>query len=193
MHGGIYVITPEELEAEGKSLSEGEGDVTVWMVALNRYFQEMQQNPELMQKADDNKQMIKDIHSGNAQFRFFEIITGAKASRQNLFNDTRLQVGVSYGKNDITITDMKDLVSNQKGAAIICIGGHAMSVVGIKDNKLLIQESNNSTSFSEEIYDSENNHILFIKTDDINGNPTYELTEYDFEHYNFGEGVIKWE
>lgn len=75
---------------------------------------------------------------------------------------------------------------------MICIGGHNMSVVGIRGDKLLIQESNNLEDFDKTIYDEENNHILFEKTEPINGKPTYELTKYDFEHYNFGEGVIKW-
>ena len=192
LHGGIYVITPDEIEAEGKNLSEGEGDVTVWMIALKRYFEEIQQSPELMEKAKEKEQVIRNVDEGNAQFRFFEIITGAQPSRQNLLHGTRLQVGVSYGRNDITFEDMSDLVSNQKGAAIICIGGHAMSIVGIKNNKLLIQESNNSENLGQEFFDSERNHTLFVRTDDINGKPTYELTDHDFEHYNFGEGVIKW-
>ena len=162
------------------------------MIALKRYFEEMEQSPELMQKAAENQQLIQNVDSGNAQFRFFEIITGAQPSRKNSMDETRLQVGVTYGKNDITFEDISDLVSNQKGAAVICIGGHAMSVVGVRDDKLLIQESNNSLTLGDDFYDSKRNHVLFVKTDDINGNPTYELTEDDFEHYNFGEGVIKW-
>lgn len=192
LHGGIYVITPDELEMEGKSLSSGEGDVTAWMVAIKRYFDEMQQNPELMEKADKKGQLIMDVNEGNFQFRFFEIITGAQPNRKNLWNLARLQIGVSYGKNDITFDDISDLVSNKKGAAVICLGGHNMSVVGIRGDKLLIQESNNLEDFDKTIYDEENNHILFEKTEPINGKPTYELTKYDFEHYNFGEGVIKW-
>lgn len=72
LHGGIYVITPDELEMEGKSLSSGEGDVTAWMVAIKRYFDEMQQNPELMEKADKKGQLIMDVNEGNFQFRFLK-------------------------------------------------------------------------------------------------------------------------
>lgn len=193
LHGGIYVITPDEIESEGKNLSEGEGDVTVWMIAIKRYFEEINQNPELLQKAKDKGQLVRNVETGNAQFRFFEIITGAQSSRKDLWDSTNLQVGVSYGKNDITFADMSDLVSNKKGAAVICIGGHAMSVVGIKDDKLLIQESNNSENLGQDFYDSDREHALFEKSEPIDGKPTYELTKDDFEHYNFGEGVIKWE
>lgn len=192
LHGGIYVITPEEIEAEGKDLSNGEGDVTVWMIAIKRYFEEMKQNPELLEKADKKGQIIMDVEEGNVKNRFFEIITGAQSSRQNLFNGTRLQIGISYGNNDILFDDISDLVSNGRGAVIIGIGGHAMSVVGIKDDKLLIQESNNSEDIGEIFFDEENNHTIFVKTEPINGKLTYEVTKYDFEHYNFNEAAIKW-
>lgn len=192
LHDGIYVITPKEIEIEGKNLSSGEGDITAWMIAIKRYFQEMQANPELMNKAEEKGQMISDVDKGNYQFRFFEIITGAESSRKNSWDDVRLQVGVSYGKNDIKFDDIADLVSNKKGAAIICIGGHAISVVGINGDKLLVQESNLSENLGEIYYDDENNHTLFERTDSINNAPTYALSMHDFEHYNFGEGIIKW-
>ena len=133
-----------------------------------------------------------DVEEGNVKNRFFEIITGAQSSRQNLFNGTRLQIGISYGNNDILFDDISDLVSNGRGAVIIGIGGHAMSVVGIKDDKLLIQESNNSEDIGEIFFDEENNHTIFVKTEPINGKLTYEVTKYDFEHYNFNEAAIKW-
>lgn len=192
LHGGIYTITPEELESEGIDLSSGEGDVTAWMIAIKRYFDEIQQSPELMKNANTKGQVIMNVEKGNAQFRFFELITGAEPSRQNLWDHTRLQVGVSYGKNDIKFNDIADLISNNKGAAIICIGGHSMSVVGIDNHKLLIQESNLVENLDEIFFDKENNHILFEKTDSINNMPTYALSAHDFEHYNFGEGIIKW-
>lgn len=192
LHGGIYVITPEEIEREGKDLSSGEGDITVWMIAIKRYFDEMKNNPELMKEADEKGQIIKDVNEGNTQFRFFEIITGAKSSRKNLFDETRMQIGVSHGKNDIKFSDISDLISNKNGTVILGIGGHAMSVIGVRDDKLLIQESNNLEDFGNVFYDKENNHILFVKTEAINGKPTYELTKHDLEHYNFCEAAIKW-
>ena len=192
LHGGIYVITPEEIETEGKNLSSGEGDITAWMIAIKRYFEEMQAKPELIEETGKNKDFFMDVEKGNAQFRFFELITGAESSRKNLLNNTRLQIGVSYGKNDITFTDIKDLVTNKKGAAIVVLANHAMSVVGIRDDKLLIQESNQSENIGEEFFDKKQNHTLFVKTEPINGMPTYELSAHDFEHYNFGEAVIKW-
>ena len=192
LHEGIYVITPEEIEAEGKNLSDGEGDVTVWMIAIKRYFEEMKQNSELLEKANKKGQLFLDVEEGNVKNRFFEIITGAQSSRQNLYKSTRLQTGISYGKNDIMFDDISDLVSNGKGAVIIGFGGHAMSVVGIKDDKLLIQESNNSEDVGEIFFDKNRNHMIFVKTEPINGKPTYEVTKHDFEHYNFEEAVIKW-
>ena len=146
----------------------------------------------LMENGNKNNQIIMDVDNGNAQFRFFEIITGAQSSRKNLFDNTRLQIGVSYGKNDITFNDIKDLVTNKKGAAIVVLKNHAMSVVGVRDDKLLIQESNQSENLGEVFFDKHRNHTLFVKTEPINGMPTYELSAHDFEHYNFGEAVIKW-
>lgn len=192
LHGGVYVITPEEIESEGVNLSDGEGDVTVWMIAIKRYFEEMQQNPELMQKAREKGQLIRNVETGNSQYRFFQIITGAQASKKDLYYNTSLQVGVSYGKNDISYDEIQDLVSNKKGAAVICISGHTMSVIGAGDGKLVIQESNNSEELEHQIFDHERNHAIFVRTEDVNGRPAYELTAHDFEHYNFGEGVIKW-
>ncbi len=193
LHDGIYIITTEEIEAEGKILSSGDGDVTAWMIAINRYFKEMQQDPELMNEAKKKGQIILDVDKGNTQCRFFEIITGAQSSRKDLFDRTRLQVGVSYGQNDVQFEDIKDLVLNEKGAAIITFNNHAMSVVGIKGDSLLIQESNQHENLDELYFDEDRNHVIFSKTEPIDGVPTYKVSAYDFEHYgNFHEAVIKW-
>ena len=192
LHGGIYIITPEEIEQEGQSLSSGEGDVTVWMIAIKRYFEEMKNNPELMELAENKGQIIRDVEAGNYQTIFFELITGAQSSRKDLYDFTRLQTGISYGRQDIIFEDIEDLVSNQKGAVVLCIGGHAFSVVGVKGDKLLIQESNNSEYLNEEYIDKARQHAIFTKTKPVNNRPTYELSKFDLEHYDFGEAAIKW-
>jgi hypothetical protein len=103
-----------------------------------------------------------------------------------------LQVGVSYGQNDIQFEDIKDLVLNKKGAAIVVLADHAMHVVGIEGDSLLIQESNQHENLDELYFDEDRNHVIFSKTEPIDGVPTYKVSAYDFEHYNFGEAVIKW-
>lgn len=192
LHKGIYIITPEEIAKEGSQLSEGEGDVTAWMIAIKKYFDELNQNPEILKKVQDNNKMIMDINEGNAQFRFFELITGGNANRKKLWDNTRLQNGISYGRNDIKFDEIADVINNKKGAAIIVLGGHGISVVGVKDDNLLVQESNNSEDFPSEFYDEERNHYIFNPTESINGAKTYKVSKHDFEHYNFGEAVIKW-
>ena len=134
-----------------------------------------------MNEAKKKGQIIFDVDKGNTQCRFFEIITGAQSSRKDLFDSTRLQVGVSYGHHDIQFNDIKDLVTNKKGAVIITFNNHAFSVVGIEGDSLLIQESN------QQLYSK-----IFHETESINGMPTYKVSAYDFEHYNFSEAVIKW-
>ena len=192
LHGGIYIITPEEIAKESSQLSEGEGDVTAWMIAIKKYFDELNQNPEILEIVQDDNKIIMAIDEGNAQFRFFELITGGKANRRNLWDETRLQNGIFYGRNDITFDEIADIVNNQKGAVIIVLGGHAISVIGIQGDNLLVQESNNSDQFSKDYFDNEKQQTIFNPIEPINNMKTYKVSKHNFEHYNFGEAVIKW-
>ena len=75
---------------------------------------------------------------------------------------------------------------------MLVIAAHSISVIGARDGKLLIQESNNSEDFSRDFSDKNREHVLFHRIEDINGAPAYELSQDDYEHYINAISFIKW-
>ena len=80
-HNGIYIITPEDIKKESPDLVQGEGDAAAYIIALKRYFEEVNRNPELKAKMESEKHSVIDMDSGNYSFRFFEVLTGGKFSQ----------------------------------------------------------------------------------------------------------------
>lgn len=195
-HDGIYIITPEDILSEGSNLAEGEGDVTAYLIAIQRYFTEVNQNPEIANKMEAEKHTVRNLDNGNYGFRFFEILTGGVFSKYDYRDmDKPLQKGIGSGSTGScgNFQQVADIISSKKGAVTIAIGGHSISVVGVRDGKLLVQESNNNADFSKEYFDAERNHVIFNQIEDINGAPAYELSQDDFEHYIQAVSFIKWE
>lgn len=195
LHDGIYIITPDDIRAEGNNLAEGEGDATAYLIAIKRYFAEVKQNPEIAEKLDTKNHPVRDLDTGNTGFRFFEIITGGKFSKYNYKDiDRPIQNGIGTGDPNATggFEEIYNLINNKSGAATMVIGAHSISVVGAKDGKLIIQESNNNEIFAEEYSDKQRNHTLFNRIEDINGAPAYELSQDDYEHYIRAVSFLKW-
>ncbi len=193
LHDGIYIVTPEEIANESKNLSTGEGDITAYLIAIKKYFEEIQRDPELVEIKESNHQSVRDINNGNYNFRFLEILTGGQCVQYSDFKDLTLQNGIGNGSTyRIPYQDIYNIAINKNGAAVLAIANHSISVVGAKDGKLLIQESNNATDFEKEFSDKERNHIVFVPTEPIDGVRTYELSEYDYIGYIRAAAFIKW-
>ena len=199
LHDGIYIITPEDIIAESGELAEGEGDAVAYLIAVRRYFDEVRQNPELQNKMERENHSVRDVDSGNFGFRFFEIMTGGSFSYYNdikkKFLDIDVQPGIGTGNpTAIEFEDISDIITNKRGAVVLGVGGHSISVVGMnaEGDKLIIQESNNSEDFSEVFSANKGSYILFNRIDDINGAPAYELSKEDFDNYIQAVSFIKW-
>lgn len=197
LHDGIYFVTPDDIRAEemGASLAEGEGDITAYLVAVKKYFDEVHQNPKLAQKMEDGGHSVRNLNDGNYGFRFFEILTGGMFSKYGARDiDKPFQNGIGTGtpSEAVNFHNLYDLIKNKSGAVTMAIAEHSISVIGVRDGKLIVQESNNSESFSQDFADKQRNHIIFNRIEDINGAPAYELSEKDFKNYIDAVSFLKW-
>lgn len=199
-HSGIYIITPEEIAAASETQSGGEGDITAYMAAIDKYFEEVRNNPELEEKMIEKKQPVNKIEDGNYGFRFFELITGGKMVRiyeNNLENYKGILVK-SYNNYD----ELYNIVEKNQGVVTLGYDDHSLSVVGVKDGNILVQESNSTEEYFEEtplkynnatVIDDEGIPIcMFKQSEPINGAITYEVTEENFE-YIPSINILKWE
>ncbi len=192
LHDGIYIVTPEEIAKESAGLAEGEGDVTAYLIAIEKYFEEVRNNPELQEKMESKNSSVNKMEEGNYNFRFFEILTGGQCSQYSYFDNFQVTEGITNGEGvSFNYETIYDMAKNKNGAIVLTIGNHAISVIGAKDGKLLIQESNNDEAFKDEVYDKQEDHAIFEQTDSINGAPTYTLAK---ENYNYirATSFIKW-
>ena len=189
-HKGIYIITPEDIANEGGNLSTGEGDVTAYMIAIKKYFEEVRKNPELYEKMEKDKKSVRDVDLGNYPFRFFEILTGTTASQYNYdFKDFQDGIGNSLAE-DLEFEKIEQILNKKAGAIIISFNGHAMSVIGIKDNKLLVQESNNSKEFMSGYKNPQGEMFTLVQDGE---SPIYELSRENYEYYINTVSYLKWE
>lgn len=173
---GIYIITDEELWKTA-GISDGDLDIAAFNLAIKKYFEETGERSE----EDDNL-------SGNSVQRFYEISRGITAKE---FDNDEIpdDVGVykAYAKNskgkyqkksDEELDRLYDaLINHFSNGGEITLGvtteikghgAHAISVVGIKDDKFIIQESNNNEEYAnsfENSWQDENNtwNILLDK------------------------------
>lgn len=201
--GGIYIITPQEIIDASQTIAEGEGDSVAYMLAINKYFKELRiHKPELANEMDELGKYTNDISEGNLSSRFFEIITGGTAFMIGEFSDVNNEIpkGISFG-NRLSYDQISEIVQSKRGAAVLSLidinspdeMGHAISVVGVKDGNLLIQESmNNSELFLNTYKDFENKNI-FKEIESINGAPTYILGKEEFKMYTKTYTVLRWE
>ena len=192
-HDGIYIITPEDIEKESPNLVQGEGDAAAYVIAIKKYFEEVNQNPELKTKMESGKHAVIDMDSGNYSFRFFEVLTGGKFTQYRFRDkDNKLQNGIGTGDPYYAggFDEIYNMADKKEGAAVLVIAAHSISVIGTRNGKLLVQESNNNADFSQKF--SDKNHILFRRVEDINGAPAYELSKEDYENYINAISFLKW-
>lgn len=195
LHDGIYIITPQEILEESKNLAEGDGDAVAYLVAIKKYFNEVNQDTNLTEKLASTLKDTRGLDDGNYGHRFFELITGGSFSKYTYGDYSKpLEKGIGTGTTGgISFQNIYETIEKQKGAAIVVCLEHSISVVDAKDGKLIVQESNNSEDFSSEFSNKENNHTIFHRIGDINNAPAYEINEEDFNTYIQSVSFIKWE
>jgi hypothetical protein len=201
--GGIYIITPQEIADVSQTVAEGEGDSIAYMLAVDKYFDELRTHkPELADEMKDSGKYTNDISEGNLSSRFFEIITGGSAFRigqTSTIND-EIPNGISFG-NGISFEQISEIIESKKGAVVLSVMnnyssenmGHAISVVGVRDGKLLIQESTNDKEQFLDAYKNFDNENIFTETEPVNGAPTYLLNIDDFNNFTMSRAVLRWE
>ena len=196
---GVYIITPQEIINARDSIAEGEGDSIAYVLAIDKYFNELRtEKPELAEEFDNTGLHTGDIREGNFNTRFYNIITGLRTTEigyTSYNEDVPLGINMS---SIIAYENVSQLVSEGRGTATLSIlnqdGAHAISVVGVTNDGLLIQESNNDPELflSQYGYFSGGAHA-FEQTEAINGSPTYILSRDFYEEVVFSTCLVRWE
>ena len=192
MHDGIYIITPDDIASEAGKRSLGEGDITAYAIAVNRYFSEMRKS--------QNLGMYKDTGDGNGTWRMFEILTGGSSTFYNARKydptiDIQEGIGIFTNCDSVSFKELYDIIQKKEGVVVGAVGNiesnHAISFIGVKEGKLLVQESNNKDNFSEWITTTDGREI-FQKTENLYDANTFEITEDNFKKWIFNIGILKW-
>ena len=195
-HQGIYIITPQEILEASQTLSFGDGDVTAYMAAIDKYFAEVRSNPDLEDKMAQENLIVNKMQDGNYGFRLFEILTGAiSVEFDSTFNyNNNLKTGIAIGSH-IESEQLYNLVKDKKGAVTITLRNHeyTLSVIGVKDNCFLVQESGNTQNF-QKINTDIKGHTLFKLSKQIKGVTTYELPKEYLDKTSIATiNYIKWD
>lgn len=140
-HGGMYVIKPREIAEGASQLSSGDGDVTAFMIAVERYLREVE--PHRNKKYASDKGYL---------YRMFEILTGLKHRQER-----GAVLRIIYYPSTNNARELMEAYRSGKCSAVFAIKGHAYSVVGIgEDNSFLVEDSQLDTKSKEfEIYHQE--------------------------------------
>ena len=158
---GIYILTDSELWRTA-NISDGDLDVAAYNLAVKKYLEESgERGPE------------EDSLNGNTAQRLYEISRGIEA--QEFSTEVPDGVGVckAYAqapngrykrKSDEELGKLYDsLVKHVESGGEVTLGVntnmyghglHALSVVGVKDGKFIIQESNNNEEYAKSFNDS---------------------------------------
>ena len=187
LHGGIFYITPQEIIDSQETVTHGEGDISAYIIAIKKYFEEINSNPELKEKYG-NKRFFMNPDDGNCGFRFYELMTGGTYTKYESWDNDDIKVQNGIGTSTHFKTDkLYEIIEKQQGAIVISLRNieHAISIVGVKDGHFLIQESNNTENFFDGT-SGENGEIIFKSADPINGRPTFAITKENLESYNLG-------
>jgi hypothetical protein len=200
LHGGIYYITSDEIAQSQDTVASGEGDISAYIIAVEKYFNEVKQDPELFKKNSDK--LFLDMDEGNAGFRFYELITGAKStvfgSRSQVKEYNQHGIGC-YIVDDIEKEEkLYKMVEEGNCAMVISLAGynHAISVIGVEDGYFLIQESNNDSKFFDNVKKSVDgkDFDLFVPAEPVNDRPTFKLSKNDLQcGWIHAVNYIKWD
>ena len=145
--GKSYQVTDQELY-EAK-LSKGDADMTAYMTAIEKYFDENKDyRPQTLKDRSDRYNM-----EGNTTARLYEIMTGTKGEK--IKNGDNIPQGISsilWSENEKITKEQTDKIYDSilggNMAVNIGAGRHAWSVAGVSESgNLLIRESNQSKSY----------------------------------------------
>lgn len=140
---GVYVFSDKQIAENGVNFSEGDGDVTAYLYAVELFLSETENST---QSGNSSKGYTTE---GNNSARGFELVFGQEATYEKNYNGIKNGITqYSIGSN-VPFDDIYKMINEQKGTATISelVGGidnHAMSIVGAEDGYLYVEESNNS-------------------------------------------------
>jgi len=189
LHDGIFYVTPQEIIDAQDTVASGEGEITAYIIAFQKYFDEVKSNPELKEKLGETR-MFSEKDGGNLGFRVYELLTGGVYTEFKPDEVIKNEEKISKGIGISTSFDAKTLykmIENKEGVMTISLRAmeHNISVIGVKDGKFLIQESNNDP----EVFDrhiKEDDTRIFTVEEPVNGRPTFGITIDDLDIYNLG-------
>ena len=200
---GIYTFTDKEIIEASKRFGTGDGDITAYMLATEKYFQE---NPA----ANSTRSNGSAASEGATNNRMYEVLTGAKA--EYTANSGYVNIGLNrfvVGQDD-NGQDFNDKYSYaalckavQQGhtagnLTVAATNGnsHSFSIVGVSENgTLLVQEPNNRGFFNEmfTFTDKDGNTVKpFKRTTSVNGKPTYECSRETYQKYIRSGTIMRW-
>ena len=184
---GIYLITEKEIvqaQVGENALSFGDGDITAYALAADRLLKETGEKT--------------DSESGNYSFRFFKMLSGLEC-KGFINNDIGIltyndktdiredDFSINYDKLEFKKQDydrILQIIKNHQGAMSFGYKGHEYSVVGVEDNNLLIQESNQAPWWEQ------NKNFEYIEGSEP---PTYKLTKLQYAKLIEDIAIFKWQ
>lgn len=197
---GIYTFTDKEIADAAKHFGYGDGNLTAYMLATEKYLQE---NPEARRITNGGTEGYAT--NGGINSRMYEIITGAKADYTN--HNGYVNVGINRFaaegnyNNKYTYSALCKAVGQGHTAGSLTVAAtngnsHSFSIVGVSSNgTLLVQEPNNRGVFNEmfTFLDKNGNRVQpFKRTTSINGRPTYECPKDVYQKYIVAGTIMRW-
>jgi len=181
---GIYTFTDKEIAEGAKKYGSGDGDVTAYMLATEKYLREKGENPSARHASDYNSPQ-----------RMYEIVSGGKT--RYCLDNNYINMGINLcAVEDGNMYNYETLYNGVKSGNVagqIVVGAsnrrsaHAIAIVGTSPNgNLLIQDPINKGRLNQ-MYTYVNNDGKkvepFKRTNPVNGAPTYELSKEMYEKY----------
>ena len=193
---GIYTFTDKEIAEGAKHFGTGDGDITAYMLATERYLKESGANSNGSEPF---------ASSGNTNNRMYEIITGAQTEYTG--HSGYVNVGINrflvvddfnnkYSYGALCKAVQQGHTAGNLTVAATNGNSHSFSIVGVSENgTLLIQEPNNRGFFNEmfTFTDKNGNTVTpFKKTTSVNGRPTYECSREAYQKFIRSGTIYRW-
>jgi len=152
---GIYTFTDAEIAAAQETLSSGDGDMTAYNLALQKFFSETGVT-QFVGRGGETKHVL-DAIMGQGYY----------------FSDSPYEYSIGT-TSDQSFEKVVQMASNGNSATTFSINQHAVSVVGTtEDGNILVQESNNNgLNISD---------LPRYSGSTYNGAPTYVMDKNAFE------------
>lgn len=189
LHDGIFYVTPQEIIDAQDTVASGEGEITAYIIAFQKYFNEVMSDSDLKNKLGENR-IFSEPEYGNVGFRVYELMTGGQYTEFKPEDCIKNEDKISKGIGISTSFDAKTLykmLENKEGAVTISLRGmeHNISIIGVKDGKFLIQESNNDEHVFDGILNIKKERVFSIE-EFVDGRPTFGITIEDLDQYDLG-------